>query len=143
MVAERRFSSLTLELDGGVATVTLNRPDVHNAFNPELIAELREVFEACGRDDRVRVVVLTGAGISFCAGADLRWMQESVRFTEEQNRADALAIARMLESIAACPQPVPSSAACWPAGPPPSARPRRRSWARPGPAELSARCARH
>ena len=106
MATDRAHATLLLTVDDGVAVVTLNRPEVHNAFNPDVIAELRDAFRALGSDDRVRVVVLTGAGISFCAGADLRWMQEAVSFTEEENRRDALAIAEMLATIAACPKPV-------------------------------------
>jgi methylglutaconyl-CoA hydratase len=59
----------------GVCTVTLNRPDIHNAFNDELILSLTEKFEEINTDDKVRVVILTGAGKSFCAGADLNWMK--------------------------------------------------------------------
>ena len=106
MASHGAHSSLTLVRDGSVATVTMNRPEVHNAFNPVLIEELRDAFRALAGDEKVRVVVLTGAGLSFCAGADLRWMQESVRFTEEENRRDALAITEMLEAIATCPKPV-------------------------------------
>jgi methylglutaconyl-CoA hydratase len=86
--------------------VTLNRPDVHNAFNADLVADLRDAFRALADDDAVRVVVLTGEGLSFCAGADLRWLQAAVNFSEEENRTDALALTEMLEAIAACPKPV-------------------------------------
>jgi methylglutaconyl-CoA hydratase len=106
MTTDRSHATLLVAQASGVATVTLNRPDVHNAFNPTLITELRDVFRALARDERVRAVILTGAGLSFCAGADLRWMQESVRFSEEENRRDALAITEMLEAIATCPRPV-------------------------------------
>jgi enoyl-CoA hydratase/carnithine racemase len=68
---------------GPVTTVCLNRPDVRNAFNETLIAELREVFT--GIDESVRAVVLTGAGTVFCAGADVNWMQKSVTYSEEEN----------------------------------------------------------
>lgn len=97
---------VTVERDGPVATVTLNRPEVHNALNAELIAAIRDRFRALGGDAGVRVVVLTGAGLSFCAGADLRWMQAAVRFSEEENRRDALVLTEMLEAIASCPKPV-------------------------------------
>jgi len=106
MAADRSYVTLLLSLADGVATVTLNRPEVHNAFNATLIAELRDVFRALAADERARVVALTGAGVSFCAGADLRWMQEAVTFTEEENRRDAFAITEMLEAIARCPKPV-------------------------------------
>jgi methylglutaconyl-CoA hydratase len=88
--------------------VTLNRPEVHNAFNAELIEELRLAFENVGassRDD-VRVAVLAGDGKSFCAGADVNWMRASVDYSEEENLADALRMARMLDTINHCPVPV-------------------------------------
>ena len=97
---------VTLRCDGGVATLTLNRPEIHNAFNAELVAALRDRFRALAADASVRVVVLTGAGLSFCAGADLRWLQSAVHFSEEENRSDALALTEMLEAIATCPKPV-------------------------------------
>ena len=97
---------VTLERDGGVATLTLNRPEVHNALSAELIAAIRDHFRALATDAAVRVVVLTGAGVSFCAGADLRWMQAAVTFTEEENRRDALVLTEMLDAIASCPKPV-------------------------------------
>jgi methylglutaconyl-CoA hydratase len=92
--------------DGHVATVTLDRPELHNALNAELIGTLREAFRALAGDAAVRVVVLTGAGRSFCAGADLRWMQAAASFTEAENLADALALTEMLDAIAACPKSV-------------------------------------
>lgn len=84
----------------------MHRPDVHNAFNEQMIAELTEVFESLGPDDDVRVVVLAGEGKSFCAGADLNWMQKMVNFTFDENVADARALARMLQTIDDCPKPV-------------------------------------
>ena len=106
MDAGQSYSALTLRRDAGVATVTLNRPEVHNALNAELIAELRDVFRALAGDRDVRVVVLTGAGLSFCAGADLRWMQAAAGFSVEENLRDALALTEMLDAIASCPKPV-------------------------------------
>ncbi len=91
-----------------VARVTLNRPSVHNAFNAQLIAELRSVFAAFAAEppDRLRAVVLSGAGSSFCAGADIEWMQASLALTREQNEQDALAMAEMFHAIDTCPVPV-------------------------------------
>jgi methylglutaconyl-CoA hydratase len=101
------FKDLELALDGrGVMTVTLNRPDIHNAFNDELIAELTDCFSRISEDDRVRIVVLTGAGKSFCAGADLNWMKRMVDYDREENLKDATALASMLETIDTCPKPV-------------------------------------
>jgi len=106
MVAERHSTALTVTREAGVATVTLNRPEVHNALNAELIAEIRDVFRALAGDESVRVAVLTGAGPSFCAGADLRWMQAAVDFGVEENLREALVLTEMLEAIATCPKPV-------------------------------------
>ncbi|HEX7030181.1 MAG TPA: enoyl-CoA hydratase-related protein, partial [Gammaproteobacteria bacterium] len=72
----------------GVATVTLNRPDKHNAFNAEMIAELTAALQALDRDAAVRVVVLTGAGKSFSAGADLNWMKSMAAYSEAENLDD-------------------------------------------------------
>jgi len=89
----------------GVATVTLNRPAVHNAFNDALIARLDEAFARLGADPAVRVVVLAGTGKSFCAGADLNWMKAMVGYSEAENVADSSRLADMLYRIYACPKP--------------------------------------
>lgn len=86
--------------------LTLSRPELHNAFNEVMIAELTEAFEEAGQDESVRVVVLAGEGKSFCAGADVNWMRKMVDYTVEENAADALAMARMLRAIRECPKPV-------------------------------------
>lgn len=91
---------LKQELDGnGVLTLTLNRPDVHNAFGDELIAELSDVFERTDDDPQVRAIVLTGAGSSFSAGADMNWMRSMVGAGAEENEQDALRLARMLRRL--------------------------------------------
>ena len=100
------YQFLTLAVDAGVARVTLNRPAVHNAFNAALIEELRACFAALGDDAAVRAVVLAGAGPSFCAGADVQWMQQSLAYTEQQNWEDAQRLAAMLRTINECPRPV-------------------------------------
>jgi methylglutaconyl-CoA hydratase len=92
--------------DGAVEQVTLNRPEVRNAFNAELIAELFDWAWQTRHDPSVRAVVLSGAGKSFSAGADLNWMAESVAYTEEQNLRDAEAAARMFSAINSLPMPV-------------------------------------
>jgi methylglutaconyl-CoA hydratase len=91
-----------------VARVTLARPDVHNAFNATLIAELRQVFAAFEREGptELRVVVLAGDGPSFCAGADIDWMRAAMQLTVEGNEQDAIAMADMLETLDTCPVPV-------------------------------------
>jgi methylglutaconyl-CoA hydratase len=100
------YEFLTLATTGGVARVTLNRPAVHNAFNAALIEELRVCFAALGDEPGVRVIVLAGAGPSFCAGADIQWMQQSLAYTEQQNWEDAQRLATMLRTINECPKPV-------------------------------------
>lgn len=96
---------LTCTINHSVATVTLNRPEVRNAFNEGLIAELTHVFAELGADDAVRVVVLAAAGPSFCAGADLNWMRRMADYSYDENLADAGALAQMLHTIATCPKP--------------------------------------
>jgi len=94
--------------DGVVARVTLARPDVHNAFDASLIAELRATFAGFAREDpgALRVVVLAGDGPSFCAGADIAWMRAAMTLDVEGNEQDAMAMADMFEAIDVCPVPV-------------------------------------
>lgn len=89
-----------------VAELWLNRPDVRNAFNDELIAELTRAFEAISADADVRVVVLGGHGKAFCAGADLNWMRAMSGYSWDQNRDDAQKLADMLWTLYQCPVPV-------------------------------------
>ena len=91
--------------DGGVATVTLDRPEVRNAFNDEVIAEMTACFAALGARDDVRCIVLAAHGSAFCAGADLNWMKRMAGYTRDENLADAAALAEMLRVIYACPKP--------------------------------------
>ncbi len=90
----------------GTLTVTLNRPEVHNAFSDQLITDLVTCFHTIRTDEDVHVVVLTGAGKSFCAGADLNWMKQMMHYSKEQNIEDSRTILRLYETIAACPKPV-------------------------------------
>lgn len=101
-----KFTTITLNSEGPVAIVTLSRPEVHNAFNAAMVAELRECFAALADEDSIRTVVLTGSGNSFCAGADLNWMQASLSWTREQNIADAKELAAMFETIWTLPKPL-------------------------------------
>ncbi|MFQ5821099.1 MAG: enoyl-CoA hydratase-related protein, partial [Candidatus Heimdallarchaeota archaeon] len=87
-------------------TVTLSRPEVHNAFDSVLIKELIHCIREFGKDTSIRVVVLTGSGRSFCAGADLNWMRETVDYSKEENLADAEQLAQMFATINVCPKPV-------------------------------------
>src|SRR5205814_2140446 len=99
-------SPLEVTRRDAVVTVTLNRPEVHNALNPELIQALARTFREIEASPEARVVVLAAAGPTFCAGADLNWMQASVAFGYEENVQDALQLARMLKTIYDCPKPV-------------------------------------
>ncbi|WP_321886390.1 enoyl-CoA hydratase/isomerase family protein [Paraburkholderia bannensis] len=100
------YETLTVEFAGHVATVTLNRPDVRNAFNEAMIADLTAAFTALGVRDDVRAIVLAGNGKAFCAGADLNWMRKMAGYSDEENHADALRLAHMLSAIYRCPKPV-------------------------------------
>ncbi|MBB1076461.1 enoyl-CoA hydratase/isomerase family protein [Rhodoferax sp. 4810] len=96
----------TLKIDTGpVATVTLNRPEVRNAFNDEVIAELTAAFTGLGQDPQVRAIVLAASGSAFCAGADLNWMRRMADYTHAENLADAAQLAEMLRVIYTCPKP--------------------------------------
>lgn len=86
-------------LDNGIATITLNRPDVLNAFNEEVIVELTKSFEKAGADDKVRAIVLRGNGKSFCAGGDLNWMRKSAEYTYQENVDDAMKLGTLLKTI--------------------------------------------
>jgi methylglutaconyl-CoA hydratase len=89
-----------------VAELWLNRPDVRNAFNDGVIAELHAAFDAFAADGDLRAVVLGGHGRAFCAGADLSWMRRMADYTWEQNAADASALAAMLHAAWNCPVPI-------------------------------------
>ena len=93
---------------GLIARVTLTRPEVHNAFNAELIGDLRATFRKLSAEpaDSLRAVVLAGDGPSFCAGADVTWMRASLGLTREQNEQDAMVMAEMFDAIDRCPAPV-------------------------------------
>ena len=89
----------------GVATITLNRPEVHNAFNAEVIELLSEILDDLAGADGVRVVLLDAAGKSFSAGADLNWMKRAASFTDDENREDARALGEMLRRLNRLPKP--------------------------------------
>ena len=91
--------NLTVEKKNAIAVVTLNRPEVRNAFDDALISNLNKTFLALEKDETVRAVVLAGAGKAFCAGADLNWMKRMAGYGYEQNLADAQALAGMLQTL--------------------------------------------
>jgi methylglutaconyl-CoA hydratase len=100
------FNALQVEADGPVARIWLNRPDLRNAFDDEVIGELGQAFAQVGARDDVRVVVLGARGPAFCAGANLNWMRRAADFTHEQNTQDAARLAAMLQTIHELPMPV-------------------------------------
>jgi methylglutaconyl-CoA hydratase len=95
-------------LNGAIVRVTLARPEVHNAFDASLIAELAAAFAALAREEpaTLRAVVLAGDGPSFCAGADIGWMRAAMQLDVEGNEQEAMAMAEMFEAIDSCPVPV-------------------------------------
>ena len=98
-------TALTIADHGAVRTITLSRPDVRNAFNDEVIAELKAAFTEVGQAADVRCVVLAAEGPAFCAGADLNWMRRMADYTRDENLADAGQLAAMLRAIYECPKP--------------------------------------
>jgi len=96
---------LLVDKKGGIARVTLNRPEVRNAFDDSLISELKKAFDEIGGDPSVRAMVLAGNGPAFCAGADLNWMKRMAGYGYRENLADAQALADMLSTLDRMPKP--------------------------------------
>lgn len=99
------YEFLQLEIERQVATVWINRAELHNAFNTQVIEELNHCFTTLNANDDVRVVVLAGRGKSFSAGADLNWMKQAGQASKVENEEDALKLAKMLQSLASLKQP--------------------------------------
>jgi len=97
---------LEIETVGNVRYIRMNRPELHNAFNEELIQIITESFAEIHNNPEIRAVVLSASGKSFSAGADLLWMQKMIHYTQAENQKDALCLADMFESILLCPVPV-------------------------------------
>ena len=100
------MTTLSIARAAHVATITLQRPDVRNAFNETMIAELTAAAQQLAADASVRIVILRGEGKVFCAGADIGWMQRMVHYTEDENRRDARAMAGMFEALDTMPKPL-------------------------------------
>ncbi len=98
-------TALNIATQGSVQTITLCRPDVRNAFNDEVITQLKVAFEEVAQRSDVRCVVLAAEGPAFCAGADLNWMRRMADYTRAENLADAGELAAMLRAIYECPKP--------------------------------------
>ncbi len=99
------FETLIFKIQNGCGNVVLNRPDVHNAFNDKMIEELNAVFDEIEKDQSIRVVILSGEGNSFCAGADLNWMRRVKDYSYEENLKESLALSDMLYKIYSCSKP--------------------------------------
>ncbi|MEP6589408.1 MAG: enoyl-CoA hydratase/isomerase family protein [Polaromonas sp.] len=99
------MTALTTTQTGAVLTLTLSRPDIRNAFNDEVIAEITAAFQNAASRAEVRAVVLAAIGPAFCAGADLNWMRRMADYTRAENLADAAALAEMLRVMYECPKP--------------------------------------
>ncbi|MBU1625735.1 enoyl-CoA hydratase/isomerase family protein [bacterium] len=97
----------TIEIirDGKILRIFLNRPDLHNAFNDVMIGELKSAYDDAAKDDALRIVILSGRGKSFCAGADLNWMRNQINFIFDENLNDALKLADLMYTIYHFPKP--------------------------------------
>lgn len=103
----KTYQTLETTLDAqGVFSIKLNRPEIKNAFNEVMIAELSHLFTQVVHDETIRVVTLEGAGDIFCAGGDLNWMKKSKELTLEQNHKDTLILTRMFQAMNECPKPL-------------------------------------
>ena len=98
-------ATLRIQVLGHIGRITLNRPDVRNAFNDSVIAEVTAAFADLGQRDEVRCIVLAAEGTAFCAGADLNWMRKMADYSRAENLADAAKLAQMLRTIYECPKP--------------------------------------
>lgn len=98
-------SAIRTTIHNQVATVVLSRPEMRNAFNDEVIADLTEAFVRLGDDSQVRAIVLMAEGTAFCAGADLNWMRRMADYSREENERDAEKLAFMMRTIYECPKP--------------------------------------
>lgn len=99
--------SLLIETDSrGVVTLTMNRPDRHNAFDDTMIAELQQALDGIDKNESIRLLVLRAAGKSFSAGADLNWMSRMAEYDDQQNRADSMQLAQMMKSLNSLSKPV-------------------------------------
>lgn len=104
-MSEANYKTVVYAKAGYIARISFNRPDVHNAFNAVVIREMDDAFGRAAAEPDVRVVVLTGEGKSFCAGADLNWMREVIGFSYEQNLKESFELAELMEKIYLLPKP--------------------------------------
>ncbi|MDH7507720.1 MAG: enoyl-CoA hydratase-related protein, partial [Candidatus Thermoplasmatota archaeon] len=101
-----KYETIEFKKEKNVTTIYLNRPDVHNAMNDKLINELTNFFKDLYNDDKTRIIILSGNGKSFCAGADLHWMKSMINYSLEENINDSSLLLNLFETIYNCPKPV-------------------------------------
>lgn len=101
-----KYETIKIKKEGKIAKVFLNRPELHNAMNEKLMKELTNCFKDLSQNENIRVIVLTGEGKSFCAGADLNWMKKMVNYSKEENIEDSKLLTELYESIYNCSKPV-------------------------------------
>ncbi|MBN1155488.1 enoyl-CoA hydratase/isomerase family protein [candidate division KSB1 bacterium] len=99
MIDSRSYNTITFESNDKIVRIYLNRPQIHNAFNEVMISELLDLYQLLAENKEVRIVVLTGTGTSFCAGADLKWMQGIIHYSYQQNYEESLNLARLFHTI--------------------------------------------
>jgi methylglutaconyl-CoA hydratase len=104
-VEKKDYKTILLEPKDKTVRISFNRPEVHNAFNATMIAELDDAFTRIKDDEKIRVVVMTGIGKSFCAGADINWMREIIRYSFQQNLEESLHLAELLHKVYSLPKP--------------------------------------
>jgi len=100
------YDTIKLLREKNIATIILNRPDVHNAMNEKLMKELTACFKELNKDNDTRIIILTGNGKSFCAGADLNCMKSMVKYSKEENIQDSKLLSNLYETVYNCPKPV-------------------------------------
>ena len=101
-----KYETLKLHREKDLVTVSLNRPEVHNAMNEKLMKELTNCFKDLKNDKSTRIIIITGNGKSFCAGADLNWMKSMTKYSKEDNIKDSRLLLELYETIYNCPKPV-------------------------------------
>jgi methylglutaconyl-CoA hydratase len=101
----KTYQTIEFEVNDGIGTVWLNRPQIHNAFNEVMISEVLDIFTEVNNMDEIRVVMLRGRGKSFCAGADLNWMRGVAGYSYEQNYAESLNLSKCFYAIYTCAKP--------------------------------------
>jgi methylglutaconyl-CoA hydratase len=99
------YTTIKLEIRDGIATILLNRPNIRNAFNEVMIAELTAAFQVAGKMEDIRAIILKGEGKSFCAGADLNWMRDVSKYSYEENYAESLRLSECFYAIYTSPKP--------------------------------------